>query len=545
VERLPPSLVPASDAALRRFQVVVLDDISISQAPESFWRALARQVQDRGLGLIVLGGPGAFARGGYRGSLLESVLPVISEPDAAERSEAVGFVVDKSGSMGRSSAGVDRLSAARGAVIAAARALEPDDELLLVSFDVEPRLLVPLEPYAIARAAVEAPWPIHAAGGTRLVPALTFAAEQLSAAHSRRRTLVLVTDGYVSGESAIAIGSTLKRRSVDLIVLAIGPDANVEALRELTDTSGARVLRVADIAQLPQFARAAVERRRGRVEFAATAVRERLPLPFASVSAWAGAAWPPVAAYAVTRARAESELFLVSARDDPLLAGGRAGSGRVLALPAGLGKWAPAWVRARWWPELAGSLIEWASSAAGDPRLGLRVTDGPESLSVQAELVSSRGWSDRGYLTLRATGPDGLTDEMNLPAVAPGRFAAVLPHPKPGLYTITAAADTARTTRSVLHLAPREAEESGINAQLRAAVGQGLLRYCTPQSLWPLRVPAPAIGEARRALAMACLLGVLGALLIDFRTRWLGWLLGRRAGVRGRSPGQNSQPKIR
>ncbi|MBS0366375.1 MAG: VWA domain-containing protein [Proteobacteria bacterium] len=533
VERLRPSLAPASDAALRRFQAVVLDDVSISQAPEAFWATLARQVRDRGLGLVVLGGPGAFARGGYRGSLLETLLPVTSEPDAGERSEAVGFLVDKSGSMGRSSAGVDRLTAARSAVIAAAGALEPEDELLLVAFDVEPRLLVPLQPYRAARAALEAPWPIHAAGGTRMVPALAYAAEQLGAARSRRHTLVLVTDGYISGESAAAVANTLKQRSVDLVVLAIGTDANVGALRELTNATGARVMRVADVAQLPQFARAAVERRRGRVEFATTAVRERMPLPFAAAGAWAGAAWPPVAAYAVTRARAQSQLFLVSAHDDPLLAAGRAGSGRVVVLPAGLNEWAPAWVQARWWPQLAGSLIEWTSSAADDPGLGLRVSDGPDSYSVQAELIGSGEWSDSDQLTLRTTGPDGLTDERTLRATAPGRFAALLPHPGPGLYTITAAADAARTTRSLLHVSPREGGEPGTSAQLRAAVGQGLLRYCAPQTLARSRAPALALGEARRALALGSLLCFLAALLIDFRARWLGWL------------GQNSQPKIR
>jgi hypothetical protein len=60
------------------YHAVVLDDVAITDASPRFWTALVAAVQKRGLGLMVLGGERSFARGGYRESALESILPVLS-----------------------------------------------------------------------------------------------------------------------------------------------------------------------------------------------------------------------------------------------------------------------------------------------------------------------------------------------------------------------------------------------------------------------------------------------------------------------------------
>jgi von Willebrand factor type A domain len=515
LERIAPAFAPTRAQTLSRFQVVVLDDVAIRDAPQAFWTALAGQVASRGLGLIVLGGPHAFARGGYRHSALEALLPVVSESGAADRTQAVAFLIDKSGSMGRTSAGVDRLSVARQAVILAARDLSPGDEVALIAFDAAPRLLVPLAPYRSARAALEGAWPVRAAGGTRIAPALAYAAGRLALARSRRRTLVVMTDGYAPDGSEPALSRMLARESIQLVLIAIGADANAAALARLSAATGAQVLRVADVAQLPRFARATIDERRGRVQLGPTQVIERLPTPFPAEPAWAA-----VTGYAVTRARRGAQLYLVSGRGDPLLASGLAGAGRVLALPAGLGQWARRWPRSPGWPRLAGGLIEWASRRADDPRLGISAADGPDAIAVRAELTAGGDWSARQRIALRLTRPDGATESLDAPATAPGQYVQTLPAAQPGLYTITATAGEARATRYLLHEPRRESQQFGINPALRAEVTRGRLEYCTAHG--PAGGPAlpPDPGPARRDLAGAALGCLLGALAIDFRARW-------------------------
>ncbi len=248
------------------YEAVVLDDVSREDAGDGFWQALAGEVRTRGLGLLVLGGERAFARGGYRDSPLESVLPVLSEPASLDPPASVVFAVDKSGSMGEGSRGVDRLSLAERAVLEALGTLGPRDSAGVVAFDVEPRVLQPLQPAAAVARALAGRWPIEARGGTRLAPAIELAAGQLEKAGPGRRILIVVTDGFVDEAPLEALRRRLEASRIETVALAVGPDADATALERLTGRGGGVVLRVGEAAQLPGAMRAGLERRRARVE---------------------------------------------------------------------------------------------------------------------------------------------------------------------------------------------------------------------------------------------------------------------------------------
>ena len=177
---VPAARLDAQADGLDGYQAVVLDDVAISDASPRFWNALVAAVQNRGLGLMVLGGERSFARGGYRESALESVLPVSSEPAALDQPASIVFAVDKSGSMGQGSGGVDRFQLAQRAVLETARSLTERDSLGLVVFDVAPRVLIPLGPAARRdgrhwrATGRQAP-----NGGTKLAPALETAIGEL------------------------------------------------------------------------------------------------------------------------------------------------------------------------------------------------------------------------------------------------------------------------------------------------------------------------------------------------------------------------------
>ena len=205
-----------------------------------FWNALVAAVQNRGLGLMVLGGERSFARGGYRESALESVLPVSSEPAALDQPASIVFVVDKSGSMGQGSGGVDRFQLAQRAVLETARGLTERDSLGLVVFDVVPRVLIPLGPAPAGTAALERDWHATPNGGTRLAPALEAAIDELERSGAARRMLVVVTDGFVDDAPLAELRARLDRSRIETIALAVGPDADVSALERLVGARSGR-----------------------------------------------------------------------------------------------------------------------------------------------------------------------------------------------------------------------------------------------------------------------------------------------------------------
>jgi len=461
------------------YEGVVLDDVAYEDASPGFWRALADEVTGRGLGLLVLGGERSFARGGYRESVLESVLPVLSEPAALDQPASVVFAVDKSGSMGEGSGGVNRLSLAQRAVLETAQTLAARDSAGVVVFDVEPRVLLPLVPAAEARRALAGSWPVQARGGTRLAPAIEMAAGQLESASDGRRILVVVTDGFVDDAPLDALRRRLADAGIEVVALAIGPDADATALARLTSPDAGVVLRVDEAAELPRAMSAGLERRRARIERGRIAVEPRESLPFL---AGRDVRWPAVAAHAVTRLRPEATAWLQSGKGDPVIAAWQAGAGRVVAVTSGLGTWTPQWLAWDAWPDLAGGLAAWVSGAAGAGALSISVSDVPEGLVVDADLQRDGRWASDSRTTLSIVTPGGRSRSVALRALAPGRLQATVPETEPGAYTLVVSGPSG--VQRALHLRSGRVEQDvwGEAAEVEQWLRDGLVQRWDPAS---------------------------------------------------------------
>jgi Mg-chelatase subunit ChlD len=511
VTRIEPSALDAAAPGLDAYAAVVLDDVPATAAREATWSALDAAVRERGTGLLVLGGPHSFAAGGYRDSTLESLLPVRSRPAGLGDAAAVVFVVDKSGSMGETAAGVDRFRLAQRAVTETAATLAERDSAALVLFDAEPRVLLPLQSSAGFRDAVMRPWPAQPRGGTRLAPALESALEQLAGSFAPRRIVVLVTDGFVDAAPDESLRSRLAAAAVELVALGVGPDADTAALRPFFPPERSTVLHVGQAAELPSVMRAGLESRRAPVERGRIAVREVIPLPFLRGGT---RDWPAVAAYDVTTPAPRSVVHLESSRGDPLVVEWRAGLGRVVTVTPGLGAWTTEWMHWSRWPELAGGLLEWVAASDAAGQLWTSIVDSPREVRVDVEFATDGRWSDPPAGRLRIEHPSGRVTEESLSPTAPGRLGAAIGDPAAGLYSLTV--QVGESVRRVSHLrrAPRERAGPGPHADVAAWRADGLLSdWSATEYERTLAGMAPADGRPQRALLLALALFVLGLLV--------------------------------
>jgi hypothetical protein len=512
-----PGLAPTSTAVLAAYASVVLDDVPLDGAPAGFWAALTSAVRSDGVGLVALGGPNSFGAGDYRGSALESLLPVLAEPPADGDRTAIVFAVDKSGSMGRGSGGVDRLALARAAVAETAALLAPRDELGLVVFDVAPRVLVPLQSADIAATPISAAWPVGASGGTRIAPALEAAASLLAGAGSPRRIAVLVTDAYVADEPLAAARLALAQAGAELVVFAVGADADVGALQRGLGRTIGDVYRIGRAAELPTLMHRALAIRMSRIARGPIQPRRRLAAPFPPDRA----DWPEVAAAARVRARPTgANVHLDTDTGLPLLATGLAGNGRVAALPAGLGAWAPRWLAWSGWPDFAGGLIDWSRRGSVDPRLGLAVAAERGTVTVDADFADGDGWSVAPSIAVEVRAPSGRVASATALAAWPGHYRATLPAPTPGPYAVTARAGSARSQRLVLVGPGPEDEGFGVAPAVDDWQRGGLI---VPWGAAPLAAPLPDRERGRAWLMAIALALVIGAIVVDTR----GVLIGR------------------
>ena len=519
---VPAASLDSHADGLAGYQAVVLDDVAISDASPRFWRALVEAVRNQGLGLMVLGGERSFARGGYRESTLESVLPVTSEPASLDQPVSVVFAVDKSGSMGQGSAGVDRFALAQQAVLETARALSERDSLGLVVFDVAPWVLIPLGPARAGTIALARDWQTRPNGGTKLAPALAAAITELERAGAARRLLILVTDGFVDDAPLADLRARLDRARIETIALAVGPDADADALQRLIGAQAGLVLRVDQAAELPLAMRTGLERRRARVERGTIAVTQPLTLPFAPGML---GDWPAIAAHAVTRPQAGATVAVRTQSGEPLIAWQAAGRGRVVAVTSGLSRWTPQWLAWKRWPVLAGGLATWASGT--DPAVALAVSDLPGGLQVEADVEGGPGRSEP--VSIAVSTPTTRSRPISAEEVAPGRLRAVLPDAGAGLYTFVVS--TAQGTRRQLHLRRHRSESAawGTNPALEEWRSAGLISPWNPSLLAP-RQRGTGVALDRSLLALGLLLFMAGVVVdrarldgADFRSALGRW----------------------
>jgi hypothetical protein len=413
--------------------------------------------------------------------------------------------------MGASSSGVDRFRLAQRAVVETAATLTDRDSAALIVFDVQARVLVPLQRSREFAQAVSRPWPAQPRGGTRVAPALEAALAQLESATARRRILVLVTDGFVGEAPDQALRTRLSQSRIELIALGVGPDADVAPLARLVPAGQGTILRVGEAAELPTMMRQGLETRRAPIERGRIAVRAVRPLPFLALAA---TAWPPAAAYDVTMPAPDAVVYLESERGDPLIAYRQAGLGRVVAVTSGLGAWTPDWLRWQRWPALAGGLLEWVMSSEGAPGLSVSVVDLPQALRIDVDAADGQRWTEATSGRLRVQHPSGRSTDTPLRASAPGRVSARIDEPADGLYALTIS--TPGGTQRLLHLREprRELGRIGPNPDMAGWRSAGLIRDGSATELDKvLSARGPVEPQAGRAILLALGLFLLGVLV--------------------------------
>ncbi|MCH2103040.1 MAG: VWA domain-containing protein [Planctomycetes bacterium] len=381
-------------------------DISTASLPERWLGPFLEQ----GGGWLALGGWGLLSEfwpGGAEGSAPASEwLPLVpSEREVPERE--VVFCVDGSGSM--AGAPFDSVRDALGELVPAAL---PTDALKMRFFTgalgpvIEVAGVGRRDRVQGMRELFDARVP---GGSTDILFSLEGLAEARAASEVSGLVLLL-SDGrdrnaFQVQERAAAVRSSFRESETRLSVIAIGSEADLDMLTEISGPSG-EVIVVEELTKLADLFRREVARERVR-EGAPTSVALETDLATedlrALAAAWTGReVWPEVEQLARMEARGSSEVLLRTSEGLPLLAFGRVGEGWAACFPALLEEgWAPGFAEAKdVWAPLWTLLSRGGGVSDAGPRINLRGEElvlrlGAEGESwpavVKAELLSLDG----------------------------------------------------------------------------------------------------------------------------------------------------------
>jgi len=464
IERIDPAAAPDRAEGWAPYATVVLQDATGELLPPACREALAGYVRSGG-GLVLLGA-GPHASPADRLDPLNRVSPLRANP-YERRALRVIVVLDASGSMAEpagdeAAPGRVKFDLAIEATLALKQHLTDRDGLAAITFCDAEHLVYDSGPARADFAALhEALRAVHPAGPTLVAPAL---ARALAAAPNEPgEGLVLLLSDLQTQDRQFdpaAVAEEFRRRGLGLAVVLTGPapggPAPLERLAEALDAPIVRRDSLVGLAKVfGSFVRTARGEpvRRGQFEVAWTAE------PFGRGPATLGG----VDAYLLCGLQDDAErLGAIGA--DPVLARGRAGLGRAvaLALPVDARDNAALRGSAALADILAGAAA-WTFRPPGDPRFALTAARQGTRVTIEAAARDDAGPMNLLELVVRVGGGDEPPRSAAMAQVGPGRYRAELEAPP-----AAAAVTLAEATGTVLRVEPlprtRPAEFAALGA---------------------------------------------------------------------------------
>lgn len=427
---------PEDINAMLEYKSIILVDTYIDDLPQGFLDNLETYVKDYGCGFVCCGGEDSFALGGYRDTVIETVLPVDMEMRNVNEkpSMAMVMVIDRSGSMTGSgnNATPSSLDLAIKAATVAVDNLRDSDYVGVLTFDDGYNWQVEIVQAGDRAAIKDAIQGINAGGGTTIKPALEEACKALLDSEVSVKHVVLLTDGMGETTNFSDVTRNYQDAGITLSTVAVGSGSDTQLLESLAKSCGGRYY-YSDIASdIPKiFAQEVFLGGDSYIQNGDFAL-----------SVWGGheltkdlfaEGWPNVYGYVSASPKTASSSIITSAeKDDPILTVWQYGLGRTVAWNSDVtGEWSGPFAGKEDYVQLWKRIVDYSTGNAdlGEDRVAV------VSVGETAQVVYETDDYD-GDTEIVATmiDPEGNTQEVVLHATAPGKYETEVATPQTGLY---------------------------------------------------------------------------------------------------------------
>ncbi len=355
------------------FNVVILNNVEKEKLSPTYLTSIEQQVSN-GNGFVMLGGDWSFAPGGYRGTPIETILPVQFKdpPKHEEKNRAIVLVIDKSGSMRED----NRILYAQEAAKAVARQLKDNDLLGVVGFDVDPFVVVPLASVGSIKGSFNSQIDRLKPGGrTVMLPAIIEAKRQLERQTAGHKHVIILSDGETGGSGGDFIDLVTVMRAeqnITVSAIAIGAEANIPLLKRIAQYGGGFFHHTYDPTSLPQIVLQRIQEK--QKDEPPPPERDFTPVQEKGSELLAGfspKAYPSLRGFIETDLKRGAHLDLFIPREDrkaPLLASWKYGRGKTVALTTDLeGRWSRAWIQWGSLPDFWEKILEWIRPSTDTP----------------------------------------------------------------------------------------------------------------------------------------------------------------------------------
>jgi len=376
-----------------------------------------------------VGGDQTYAAGAYRGTPLESTLPVNMELDSKKvlPKGAVALVMH-----GMEFANGNQV--ARDCALGVLDALGPTDEMGVVLWDGNDRWLFPMTPVNDKRSLGRQIAGMNQGDLPSFQNVMTMAHTGLKESTANLKHMIVFSDGDPAPPSDALMQAIVGDRITVTTVLIAG-HAGPDTMSWIAERGHGRFYPVQNANQLPQIF----------IKEAAVILKSAIfEEPFtprlvsgSEITRGLGA-YPTLRGYVCTTPKARAETPLVSDKGDPILAHWQYGLGRAVAFTSDArARWARDWISWGQFRQFWSQTAQWALRRIENADFTTEVTvdKGEGQLSVEAVDVNGEY---RNFLNLQTVvvSPNGERITVRLEQTGPGHYEARFPTKEVGSYSM-------------------------------------------------------------------------------------------------------------
>ena len=431
-----PSIVPSTMAELNEYKGICLLNVYANDLNKGFMNNIESYVSEYGGGVIAIGGDNSFALGKYKNTPLEKVLPVDMELKGEKEipKMAIALVIDHSGSMSDSIGMFNRLDIAKEAAVEVLDTLRDIDDIGVLGFDHTYTWFAKIQSASNKAEVEDAIYSIPLAGGTSIYPAVNEAADELLKNDAKIKHIILLTDGLDGHTDYDDLIEKMNEGNITLSTVSIGDDSDVDLLKSLAERGNGRNYYTDIDTNIPRiFAQEIFLSVRSYLvnkEFYPIVVNESII--FKGVTEHG---LPPLLGYIASTPKANSKVLLESDEEDPILSIMQYGLGRTVAWNSDMtNEWSRYFSGKELNQNLWNNIIDWV--VTNTTNQSSYVTVSSSGGIVQLEYNTDDFHID-SKVSVISTSEDGIRQEIELMAIAPGKYEGQMEFDTRGIYSLS------------------------------------------------------------------------------------------------------------
>jgi uncharacterized membrane protein len=423
--------VPLTLAEMQTYDSIFISNLAAGDLGMELMRLLESAVRDFGVGLVCVGGDQTYAAGGYRGTPLESTLPVNMELDSKKVLPSGAVVLVMHGMEFANGNQVAR-DCAQGVLAA----LGPNDELGVVLWDGFERWLFPLTKVGDRKGLGKQIAGMNQGDLPSFQGVMAKGYEGLKASTANLKHMIVFSDGDPAPPTSQLMQSMVAGRiTVSTVLIAghAGPDTMVW----IADQGRGRYYNVQNAAQLPQIfiKETAVILKSAIFE---EPFKPKLVVASEIVRGIGAEEMPNLLGYVCTTPKARAEIPIVSDKGDPVLAHWQYGLGRAVAFTSDAkARWGRNWLTWEKYRQFWSQAAQWSLRRLenADYTTEINIDRGQGQLVVDA--LDEKG-DYRNFLNLQAVvvSPKGQRQTVRLEQTGPGHYEVNFPTKEIGSYLV-------------------------------------------------------------------------------------------------------------